>query len=62
MPRHQDSIDAGVALGSVDAGAVLVEVQVDRDRAACTLEQVGVGGEAVLRCWGGRGEKGKEGE
>lgn len=61
VPRHQQAIDAGVALGGVNASTVLVEVQIDRDGAARTLEEIGVGADVPLRCWGGGGKEGKEG-
>jgi hypothetical protein len=65
---HKKTIGARIAFGSVNAGAVLVEVQVDFNSAGGTLEEVEVGGGSDAReglCIGSRGgggEKGEEGD
>ena len=41
---------------------MLVEGQVDRDSAAGALEEVGVGSNVALGCWGSQGEEREEGD
>ena len=62
MPWYKQAIGARVSLSSVDARSMLVEVQVDWDGAGGTLEEVEVGGDIALRCWGGGGKEREEGD
>jgi hypothetical protein len=66
VSRHKKTVRARIALGSVDAGAVLVEVQIDLDGAGGTLEEGKVVGDAGKGLWvrsrGGRDEDWKEGD
>lgn len=52
MARYQEPVDGRIPLRGINACAMLDEGQFDRDSAAGTLEEVGVGSDVALECWG----------
>ena len=60
VARDKDAIDARVAASGVDAGAMLIEAQVDRDGAGSSLQEVEAGRHLAVGCGRGGGEEREE--